>query len=402
MTPLLVTGIGLLVTNRPDVGTGPLGTVPDAWLLIESGRVAGAGPAGSLDLPSGVETMDVEGRCVLPGFVDAHTHLVYAGDRSDEFRRRLSGDSYESILEAGGGIHATVSATRAASVQELLDVSAARARRMLEHGTTTVEVKSGYGLDLDTEIRQLEVAARLPAEVGIDVTTTFLAHVIPSEYAARREDYVDLVVEEVLPRCSTLADACDVFCDRGAFSVTESRRILRAGVELGLGVRVHADQLARTGAARLAAEMGAISADHLDHVGPDDVAALRSAGTVAVLIPGAVLQMRTPPPPARALWDGGVPVALATDCNPGTSHIESMPFVVALGSLLLGLTVEESVWAATRGGALAIGRDRAGQLGPGAHGDLVVVDADHPGDLAYRPDTDLVHAVVKGGRIVRS
>ncbi|MFO7548525.1 MAG: imidazolonepropionase [Acidimicrobiia bacterium] len=397
MNDLSIRGIGLLVTNRPELGTGLLGTVADAAVVIRDGRVVFAGPAEEAP-DTGGEVLDAAGGCVLPGFVDAHTHVVFAGDRAGEFQARLRGASYEELLAAGGGILSTVQATREASEDQLLAGATARARRMLANGTTTVEVKSGYGLDLETELRLLRVAGRLATETGIDVVPTFLAHTIPSDRLADREAYVDEIVDSILPACAPHAAACDVFCDRGAFDLDETRRILGAGRRLGLDLRLHAEQLARTGAAGLGAELGVRSVDHLDHATEADAEALARAGVAAVLLPGVSLQLRTPPPPARMLWEAGVTVALATDCNPGSSYLETMPLVVALGCSLLGLTVEQSTWAATRGGALALGIPDAGTLSPGAKADLVVLDAPGPAHLAYRPDSALVAVVVKAGR----
>jgi imidazolonepropionase len=398
---LVVTRIGRLTTNGSDRRGDPA-VVADAAVVIRDGAVAWIGtaaalPAGNGDLP----VLDCDGRAVVPGFVDAHTHLVFAGDRSGEFGRRLAGERYGDILAAGGGILATVDATRAASDEALAEAARARADRMLRTGTTTVEIKSGYGLDTATEVRMLEVAAALDASHPIDVVATFLgAHAVPVEYAGDRAGYVDLVVDEMLPACAPLAAGCDVFCDEGAFTVDEARRVLEAGRAHDLVPRIHAEQLSRTGAARLAVEVGAASADHLDHATAADAAALAAAGTAAVLVPAASFSLRTEPAPARMLWDAGVTVALATDCNPGTSYVESMPFVVALGVIEMGLTPDEAVWAATRGGALALGLPDRGRLVPGAAGDLVVLDAPSHDHLPYRPGTDLVHAVVKAGAVV--
>ena len=396
---LLVTGIGELVTNRsgaPDL----VGAVRDAAVAVVGGVVAWAGPA--TDLPTEhrqLPGLDAGGRAAVPGFVDAHTHLVFAGDRSDEFARRRRGESYEEILASGGGIHRTVAATRAASPKDLVAAASARAMRMLESGTTTVEVKSGYGLDTATEVRMLEAARTVGEATPVDVVPTFLgAHVV--DLGWDRDDYLDLVVSEMLPVCAPLARFCDVFCDRGAFTVEEARMVLEAGIAHGLRPRVHAEQLAATGATRLAASLGAVSADHLEHATPEDAAALREAGTVAVLLPGASWSLRSAPAPARMLWDAGVTVALATDCNPGTSYVESMPMVVALGCLELGLTPEEALWAATRGGALALDLPDRGRIVPGAVGDLVVLDAPSYLHIPYRPGTPLVRTVVKGGVVV--
>ena len=396
---LLLTGIGELATNAPR-SPDLVGAVHGATVAVCSGRVAWAGAAP--DLPGelgGLPRLDVGGRAVVPGFVDAHTHLVFAGDRSGEFCRRLRGESYEQILASGGGIHATVAATRAASFEDLVTLGSARAWRLLRQGTTTVEVKSGYGLDTPTETKLLEAARAVGQRVPIDVVPTYLgAHVVPR--GAGREEYLDLVAGEMLAACAPLARFCDVFCDRGAFSVEEARRVLRAGRERGLRPRLHAEQLARTGAAWLAAEVGAASADHLDHATSEDAAALRQAAVVAVLLPAASFSLRAPQAPARMRWDSGVTVALATDCNPGTSYVESMPFVIALACLEMGLTPEEALWAATRGGALALEEPDKGWVVEGAIADLAILEAPSYRHLPYRPGSDLVWAVVKDGAVV--
>lgn len=394
---LLVTGIGHLVTNA--AGRGDPAVIADAAVAVAGGAVAWVGSAAALPARHrGLPVLDAGGRAVIPGFVDAHTHAVFTGDRSGEFARRLRGETYEEILAAGGGIHATVAAVRAAPFDDLVAESAARLRRMLGQGTTTVEVKSGYGLDTATEAAMLRAAAAAGEAAGVDVLPTFLgAHVV--DRGADREEYVRLVIDEMLPACAPSARFCDVFCDRGAFTVDEARRILEAGAAHGLRPRIHAEQLAHTGAALLAADLSAASADHLDHATPEDAAALAAAGTAAVLLPAVALSMRHPQPPARMLWDAGVTVALATDCNPGTGYVESMPFVVALACLEAGLTPEEALWAATRGGALSLGLSDRGWLVPGAVADLVVLDAPSYLHLPYRPGTGLVHTVVTRGEV---
>jgi imidazolonepropionase len=401
MSDVLILGIGELVTNDPD-RAGLLGIVEDAVIAVLQGRVAWTGSRNMLpreyrDLP----TYDVEGRAVIPGFVDSHTHLVFAGDRSDEFGRRLAGETYEQIMASGGGIRATVEATRSAGMPELMDQSLRRAGRMLAHGTTTVEIKSGYGLRKDVELRQLDVAKVIGEELAIDVVRTFLgAHVVPAEFENDRDGYVDLVIDDMLPAASLRASFCDVFCDEGAFTVDEARRILNAASELQMRPRLHANQLGHTGGAALAAELGAVSADHLDHVTAHDMASLADAGTVAVVFPSVSLSMRTPPPPARALWDAGVTVAVATDCNPGTSYVESMQFVTALASLTCGLTPEEALWSATRGGAMALDIPDKGSLATGAVADLVVLDAASHVEIPYRPGINLAHRVIKDGEVL--
>lgn len=404
---LILREIGELVTNDPARSeAGLLGFVENAAVAIRRGRVAWAGPLEDLpdeyfDLPD----LDCAGRAVLPGFVDSHTHLVFAGERGEEFARRLGGESYESILAGGEGIQATVRATRQAvrdsAAAGLIQSARLRAEQMLAHGTTTVEIKSGYGLNVATELRMLEAASAVGKLVPIDTVGTVLgAHVVPPEFANDREGYLRVVEEEMLPLLAPLARYCDVFCDAGAFTVAEARRILEAGKRYGLKPRIHAEQLAATGAALLAAEVGAVSADHLDHIDAEGAAALAAAGTVATLLPAASFSMRTPQPPARLLWDAGATVALATDCNPGTSFVESMQFVVAVAALEMGLSPAEAVWAATRGGALALEEPDKGWVGAGAVADLVILDAPSHVHIPYRPGSNLVWKVVKDGMIV--
>jgi len=403
MANLLITGIGELVTNDPDRAE-LLGIVADGAVAVKEGRVIWVGPeADVLREFRQYPELDCAGRAVIPGFVDCHTHLVFGGNRADEFARRLRGESYEEIMAAGGGIQSTVEATRATDTSTLRNDAVRRAKRMLGTGTTTVEVKSGYGLEVDTELRMLEVAASISEYVPIDVVTTFLgAHVIPTEYRDDRESYVRLIVEEMLPAAGERATFCDVFCDEGAFTVEETRHILTAAADHGLAARLHANQLGHSGGAGLAAEIGAVSADHLDHLTDADIAGLRAAGTAAVLFPSVSLSLRLEPPPARALWDAGVPVAIATDCNPGTSYVENMQFVVALATLTTGLTPEEALWAATRGGARVLQLEDKGWIKPGAAADLVMLEADSYLEIPYRPGTDLVRVVIKDGEAVVS
>ena len=399
MTELAVTGIGELVTNASGL-PGDLGLIHDAAVVVREGRVAWAGLEA--DLPTEhreLTELDVEGRAVLPGFVDSHTHLVFGGDRADEFARRLRGEDYGDILADGGGIHATVDATRAAGDDELLTAATERAMRMLRHGTTTVEVKSGYGLTTADELRQLQVAAQLAETTPLEVVPTFLGAHVPDR-DIRADDHVALVVDEMLPVCAPFAEGIDVFCDRGAFDVAQARTVLEAGRRHGLAPRIHAEQLTHTGAAKLAARVGAASADHLDLASAEDAGALADAGVVAVLLPAASFSMVSVQAPGRMLWDAGVTVALATDCNPGTSYVDSMPLVVAIACLEMGLTPEEATWAATRGGALALLRPDHGMLVPGSIGDLVVLDAPSYLHLPYRPGADLVWRVVKDGSVV--
>ncbi|MGH8947074.1 MAG: imidazolonepropionase [Acidimicrobiia bacterium] len=393
MTDLLLTGIGHVTTNDGD-------PIVDVVIAVDGGRISYLG--GPSDAPSQGQgqRLDCEGRALIPAFVDAHTHLAFGGDRSGEFVRRLAGESYTSIAASGGGILATVAATRSLSEDALFALTQARARRMLRAGTTTLEVKSGYGLDLATERRLLRVSRRLPEELPVTVKTTFLgAHSVPPEFVSDREGYVDQLVDDMIPALAGLADYCDVFVEEGVFDVDEARRILKRGREHGLEPRVHACQLSPGGGARLAAELGAASADHLDHVTVDDAEALAEAGVAAVLLPGASYTLRSRYAPARMIWDTGCTVALATDCNPGTSYFEAMGLVISLAVVKMGLSVEEAIWAATRGGAISLGLEDHGVVRPGAQADLVILDAPHPAHIPYRPATNLVWAGVAGGML---
>src|SRR4051794_440561 len=360
----------------------------DVAVIAEGAQVAWVGPAASA--PAADVRLDAAGRAALPGFVDAHSHLVFAGDRAGEFAARMAGEPY-----AAGGIRTTVAATRAAS-DEALAASAARlAAEMLRQGTTTVEVKSGYGLTVDDERRCLAVAAGLTPE------TTFLgAHVVPPEYADDVAGYVDLVTGPMLAACAPHARWIDVFAERGAFDADAARAVLAAGIAAGLGARVHAAQLGPGPGPALAAEVGAASADHCTHLTDADVAAMRDAGVVATLLPAAEFSTRTPYPDARRLIDAGLTVALATDCNPGTAYTTSMPFAVALAVREMGMTPAEAVWSATAGGAAALRRPDVGVLRPGARADLALLDAPSHVHLAYRPGVPLVARVVRAGRPV--
>jgi imidazolonepropionase len=393
MTDLYLTGIGHLTTHDGD-------PVTDAVVVIEGGRITYAGRADDAPAIANTPALDCGGRAVIPGFVDAHTHLVFAGDRADEFRRRMGGEPYQSFAASGGGILSTVRATRTATDEELYQHAAARVRRMIAAGTVAIEVKSGYGLDTVTEARLLDVARRIGEELPVSVKTTFLgAHSVPSEYQGDRDGYIDLIVDEMLPAMAGRADYCDVFVEEGVFSVDEARVIFEAAAGLGLRARVHAEQLGRSGGALLAAELGAASADHLDHATPDDAAALAAAGVAAVLVPGASYNLRSPQAPGPMLWAAGCVVAIATDCNPGTSYLEAMGLAISLAVVQMGLTVDQAVWASTRGGALSLGLADHGMLRAGAVGDLVVLDAPSPAHIAYRPATNLAWATVRHGAI---
>ncbi|MCL2732752.1 MAG: imidazolonepropionase [Actinomycetia bacterium] len=387
MGSVLIDGIGELVTNDPAAGDGsPLGLVRDAAVVVDGGRIAWAGDRPGA--PGADERLDAGGRAVLPGFVDSHSHLVFAGDRSAEFAARMSGQRYD-----GGGIALTVRATRDASDAVLRRLVARRVAEMRAQGTTTVEIKSGYGLTAGQEARALRIAGEFTAEV------TFLgAHVVPPGVA--RRDYVDSVTGPMLDACSPLARWADVFCEPGsphAFDSDESREILTAAARAGLLLRVHGNQLGPGPGARLAVELGAASVDHCTYLSAGDVSALAASETVATLLPGVEFSTRSPYPDARRLLGAGVTVALATDCNPGTSCTSSMPFMIALAVREMGMTPAEAVWAATAGGARALRRDDIGVIRPGARADLAVLDAPGYRHLAYRPGVPIASTLLAGG-----
>lgn len=402
MTAALLTGIAELVTNDPTRGDGSqLGLVPDAALVVERGRVVWIGSAA--DAPDADVRRDLGGRAVLPGFVDSHAHLVFAGDRAAEFEARMTGQRYD-----GGGIATTVAATRAAPDELLLARLRSLVAEMRAQGTTTVEVKSGYGLTVADEARALRIAREVTDE------TTFLgAHVVPP--GADRSEYVELVLGGMLDACAAHAAWADVFCEPAsahAFDGEEARAILVAAADRGLGLRVHGNQLSAGPGVRLAVELGAASVDHCTYLTDADVDALSAAaptdvrdvevartpavGTVATLLPGVEYSTRHPYVDARRLIDAGVTVALATDCNPGTCFTSSMPFVVALAVREMGMTAAEALWAATRGGALALRRPDIGWLGVGARADLAVLEAPSYRHLAYRPGVPLARALDVG------
>jgi imidazolonepropionase len=388
MSALVVDHIGQLVTCEPDRGDGPLGVVEDAALVIADGRVVAIERAGRA---AADQQVDAAGRCVIPGFVDSHTHLVFAGDRAREFAERMAGRPYEA-----GGIRVTAEATRAASVDRLRALAFARLTETHGAGTTTVEVKSGYGLEVEAERRLCEVAGELTDEV------TFLgAHAVPPEYEGRADDYVELVCGEMLRTCAPLCRWIDVFCERGAFDADQSRAVLRAGRAAGLGLRVHGNQLGPGPGVRLAVELDAASVDHCTFLDDGDVEALAGSGTVATFLPATDFSTRQPYPDARRVIDAGATVAVATNCNPGSSYTTSMPFCIALAVRELGMTIEEALLAATVGGAAALRRDDVGRLAPGARGDVAILDAPHYAHLVYRPGVPLVAETIIGGEAAR-
>ncbi|MDQ0576834.1 imidazolonepropionase [Agromyces albus] len=403
---LLITNIGELVTNDPAPlrDGGRLGIIRDAAVLIEGDRITWVGPAetpghdpgfaaAAQGTPGAPEVVDAGGRAVIPGFVDSHTHLVFGGDRAEEFAARMAGRRYEA-----GGIRSTVAATRAASDDELRARLASFVAELHAQGTTTFEIKSGYGLSVTDEERLVRLAREVTEEV------TFLgAHVVPAEYADREggaDAYVDLVVGEMLAACAPHSRWVDAFCERGAFTPEQSRRVLEAGSAAGLGVRVHGNQLGEGDGVRLAVELAAASVDHCTYLSDADVAALATSDTIATLLPGVEFSTRQPYPDARRLIDEGVTVALASDCNPGSSFTSSMPFCIAVAVRDMGMTPAEAVWASTAGGAAALRRTDVGALRAGARADLVLLDAPSHVHLAYRPGVPLVSRVWKGGAVV--
>jgi imidazolonepropionase len=381
MTSAVIDNIGLLVTNDPAVG--PLTAErTQAAVVTEAGRIRWIGDAGSA--PDADERVDAQGRCVIPGFVDSHSHLIFAGDRAVEFEHRMTGQPY-----AAGGIRATVAATRAATDAQLRANAARLVAEMRAQGTTSVEIKSGYGLTTADEARSLAIAAELTPE------TTYLgAHVVPVEYAEDPAGYVDLVTGGMLDACAPHARWVDVFCDQGAFDADAARAVLTAGQARGLGARMHAAQLAPSGGVRLAVELGAASVDHCTFLDAGDIDALAAGSTVATLLPGVEFSTRQPYPDARRLLQAGVTVAIATDCNPGSSFTSSMPFCIALAVRELRMSPAEALWAATAGGARALWRQDVGVIAVGRRADLVMLDAPDYVHLAYRPGVPLIHRVL--------
>ncbi|MDQ6688193.1 MAG: imidazolonepropionase [Actinomycetota bacterium] len=383
MSSLLLTGIGELVTNDPAYDGTPLGLVSGAAVVIDRGKIAWVGNAATA--PAADSARDFGGLSVIPGFVDSHSHLVFAGDRSAEFAARMSGEPY-----AAGGIRSTVAATRAATDEQLSANVARHVGEMHRQGTTTVEIKSGYGLTVHDEARSLAIARQFTEE------TTFLgAHVVPE--GTEPEEYVALVTGEMLDKAAPYARWIDVFCERGAFDADQARAILQAGKAKGLDGRLHANQLGPGAGVQLACELGLVAVDHCTHLSAGDVSSLAASGTVATLLPGVEFSTRSQYPDARTLLFAGVTVALATDCNPGSCYTSSMPLCIALAVREMGMTPAQALWSATAGGAQALGREDVGTLAVGKRADLAVLAAPSYVHLAYRPGMPLVVQTFDGG-----
>jgi len=387
----------------------PYGAIEDGAIAVAGERIHWVGSESALPaaIPAGVTVHSAEGRWVTPGLIDCHTHLVYGGDRAREFEQRLTGVSYEEIARRGGGIVSTVKATRAASEDQLVESARPRLAALGAEGVTTIEIKSGYGLDRDTEVKMLLAARRLGESDALDVVTTFLgAHALPPEYSGRADDYIDFVCTDVMPRVAErgLADAVDAFCEGIGFSAAQTERVFEAACSLGLPVKLHAEQLSDLGGAALAARFDALSADHLEYVSDTSIEAMAGAGTVAVLLPGAFYFLReTRRPPVESFRRHGVPVAIATDSNPGSSPVSSILLMLNMACTLFQMTPEEALAGVTRHGAAALGKSsQVGTLEAGKQADFVLWDINHPAELAYRIGFNPCHEVVKAGNVVTS
>jgi imidazolonepropionase len=386
MSQSLIKNISLLVTNDPSLGKTELGLIENAALLIENGKVIWVGANESA--PTAEKTIDAAGKAVIPGFVDSHNHLIFAKDRAAEFSARMKGESYTA-----GGIATTVAATRSATDDELLSNATRLVHEGLHSGTTTVEIKSGYGLTVKDEVRSLHIAKQLTEE------TTFLgAHVVPSEYKGKADEYVDLICEQMITQVKAHAKWIDVFCDKGAFTTDQARKILKAGVAAGLKPRLHANQLEQGDGIPLGVEVGAASVDHISHFNNDDIELLKKGKTVATFLPGAEFSTRSKYPDARRLFEAGVMVAIASDCNPGSSYTTNMPLMIALAVREMYFTPEQALWSATYGGALALQRDDVGHLAVGARADFVILKESSYIHLAYRPGVNLIDEVWQHGK----
>jgi len=391
MTSTLVHNIGQLVTNDPQHDGTKLGVILNAALLIEDGVIAWAGPDSDAPTHHIKHQLDAKGRAVIPGFVDSHTHMIFAGDRSQEFRARMLGESYSA-----GGIAHTVEKTRGASNDVLRSNAQSLLNEAYSTGTTTIEIKSGYGLSVDDERRSLEIARSFTDE------TTFLgAHVVPVEYKKNPKDYVDLVTGPMLDAVLPFSKWIDVFCDKGAFSVDDARAILKAGIAKGLLPRIHANQLQEGQGVRLGVELDAASVDHVSHLSDRDIQALSTSKTVATLLPGAEFSTRSAYPDVRSLLEASITVALASDCNPGSSYTTSMPFIIAVAVREMHFSPEQALWSATMGGANALRRDDIGHLFEGARANFSILKADSYIHLAYRPGVQLIEQVWRDGLQIR-
>jgi len=403
-------GIGELATPlggsaRKGSDMGALRVVPGAGLLAVDGIIRWAGPLGDApSLPAGVAEIDAGGRAVIPGFVDSHAHFVFAGYRADEFYWRAGGVPYMEIHARGGGIRRSVDATRSATLEELIDLGARRLDTALSLGVTTMEGKSGYGLDLETELRQLEAMRRLSERHPVDIVATYMGpHSVPQEFAGKPSAYVDFCIETVLPIVAgrKLARFADVFCEKGVFELEDSRRFLEAAARAGLALKLHADEIVRIGGAGLAAELKATSADHLLKASIEDIAAMAAAGTVATVLPLTAFSLREPYADARAMIDSGCAVALASDLNPGSCYSQSIPLALALAVLQMRMSPEEALCAATLNGAAALGlADSVGSIEPGKKADFLILDAPSHLHLAYHVGMNQVRSVYKSGTLV--
>ena len=381
--------------------------IAPASMIIDGDRIQWFGRETDYDGPSDIFSIDARGGCVVPGLIDCHTHTIFAGTREDEFAKRIEGKTYAQIAEEGGGIRTTVNAVRAAGGDELVKLALPRLQRMLHNGVTTLEIKSGYGLTVDDEIKMLEAVHRLNDLQPIELVATYLAaHTTPREFADRPDEYLDVVLDEgVLSvlRDRRLAEFCDVFCERTAFDVSRSRRVLAAAARFGLKSKIHADQITQMGASALAGELRAVSADHLEKIDDKGIAALKAAGTVAVLLPGCSFFLGVEHAPARRLLDADLPVAVATDYNPGSSMVESLPLVMTIACTQMRMSPIEVLIAATANAAAAIDRhDRLGAISVGMQADLVVLDVPNLETWLYEPGRNCIRMVIKGGSVAVS
>ena len=390
MSSLLVTDIGCLVTNDPVFDGTPLGIISDAALGVTDGKVSWIGTAGEAKTSDYQNVVSTKGKAVIPGFIDSHNHLIFAGDRASEFSARMQGQPY-----AAGGINYTVEQTRNASDDQLRANVAALVNEGLTSGTTSVEIKSGYGLTIADELRSLQIAREFSDE------TTFLgAHVVPSEFKSAPEDYVAMLCGPMLEAVAPYAKWIDVFCDRGAFTPEQTRQILKAGIDKGLLPRLHANQLEPGEGIKVGVELGAASVDHISHFNDQDISALSNSNTVATFLPGAEFSTRSKYPDARPILEAGINVAIASDCNPGSSYTTNMSLMIALAVREMFFTPEQALWSATKGGALALRRADVGHLGIGANADFAILRSSSYLHLAYRPGVNLVERVWRNGKQV--